>query len=110
MTVILFEHSGGRGAGDGGGGGGSATAAYSPPLPPPPKKKQSWSKEKGEGGPALRPRLLFCVYQSLRGTDAIFNSKSQPCLTGPSLLMPFALIIWAGCSVGKVAAILRVAK
>lgn len=105
MTVILFEHSGGRGAGDGGGGGTAATA-YSPP----PKKNQSWSKEKGEGGPALRPRLLFCVYQSLRGTDAIFNSKSQPCLTGPSLLMPFALIIWAGCSVGKVAAILRVAK
>lgn len=79
-----------------------------PKTPPP--KKQSWSKEKGEGGPALRPRLLFCVYQSLRGTDAIFNSKSQPCLTGPSLFMPFALIIWAGRSVGKVAAILRVAK
>lgn len=56
------------------------------------------------------PQAPFCVYQALRGTDAIFNSKAQPWLTGPSLFMPFALIMWAGLSAGKVAAILRVAK
>lgn len=58
----------------------------------------------------VAPQAPFCVYLPLHGTDAIFSAKAQPWLTGPSLFMLFALIMWAGLSAGKVATILRAAK
>jgi len=70
-----------------------------PPAPP----KQSWNK-KGEGGTVLccAPGSFFCVYLPLHGTNAIFSSKTPPRLTGPGPFMPFALIMGAGLSAGKV--------
>lgn len=95
-------------AGGGGGGGGGARLLlfFFPQL-----LQNRAGVRKGRVEPScVAPQAPFCVYQPLRGTDAIFNSRAQPWLTGPSLFMPFALIMWAGLSAGKVAAILRVAK
>lgn len=88
------------------GGGGEGKAAAFPRL-----HQNRAGAEKGAVEPScVAPQAPFCVYLPLHGTDAIFSSKAQPWLTGPSLFMPFALIMWAGLSAGKVAAIPRVAK
>lgn len=67
--------------------------------------------QKEGGWSCVVPQAPFCVYQSLHGTDVLLNSNSLLELTGLTLFMPFALILWAGISVGeKVAAVLRAAK
>lgn len=77
-----------------------------------PQLSQNKAGVQKEGGwSCVVPQASFCVYQSLHGADVFLNSSSLLELTGLSLFMPFALITWAGISVGvKVAAIPRVAK
>lgn len=66
--------------------------------------------ERGRGGAGCflcgTPRLLFVCTCPCMGLMLF----SAPRLTGPSLFMPFALIIWAGLSAGELAGVLRAAK
>lgn len=59
----------------------------------------------------VAPQAPFlCLPAPAWGLMLFSVARLQPWLTGPRLFMPFALIMWAGLSAGRVAAILRVAK
>ena len=80
------------------------------PLFPVSSQTELEQGRRGWNRPVLHPRLLFVFTCPCVGLMLFSVPRLQPWLTGPCLFMPFALIIWAGLSAGRVAAILRVAK